>query len=44
MEIVVVYEDKDIVVIDKPVGVICNRAETVKVETLQDWWEDKYKV
>lgn len=44
MGIVVLYEDNDIVVIDKPVGVICNRAETVKVETLQDWWESKFKV
>lgn len=44
MGIVVLYEDDDIVVIDKPVGVICNRAETVKVETLQDWWESRYKV
>ncbi len=44
MDIAILYEDADIVVIDKPVGVICNRAETVKVETLQDWWEDKYKV
>ncbi|TXH00740.1 MAG: RluA family pseudouridine synthase [Candidatus Moraniibacteriota bacterium] len=44
MVIVVLYEDNDIVVIDKPVGVICNRAETVKVETLQDWWESKYLI
>ncbi len=42
MDIAILYEDKDIVVIDKPVGVICNRAETVKVDTLQDWWEEKY--
>jgi len=42
MDIAILYEDQDIVVIDKPVGIICNRAETVKVETLQDWWVDKY--
>jgi len=44
MGIVVLYEDNDIVVIDKPVGVICNRAETVKVETLQDWWDGRYLI
>ena len=37
MDIPILYEDGEIVVIDKPSGVICNRAETVKSETLQDW-------
>lgn len=37
MNIPIIYEDEQIVVIDKPSGVICNRADTVKVETLQDW-------
>lgn len=44
MDIAILYEDQDIILIDKPVGVICNRAGTVKVETLQDWWESEYKV
>lgn len=44
MEIPVIFEDSEIVVIDKPSGIVCNRAETVQVETLQDWWEGKYKV
>lgn len=44
MDIPILHEDEAVVVIDKPVGVICNRAETVKVETLQDWWESRYKV
>lgn len=43
MDIPILYEDESIVVIDKPSGVICNRAETVRVETLQDWWDSKYK-
>lgn len=42
MDIAILYEDSEIVVIDKPVGVICNRAETVTSETLQDWWEQRY--
>lgn len=44
MDIPILYEDEAVVVIDKPVGVICNRAETVRVETLQDWWESKYLI
>lgn len=44
MDIAILYEDHDIVVIDKPSGVICNRADTVKVETLQDWMADKYQI
>lgn len=43
MDIAILYEDESIVVIDKPVGVVCNRAETVKVMTLQDWWDTRYK-
>jgi len=37
MDIPIIFEDSEIVVIDKPSGAVCNRAETVKVETLQDW-------
>ena len=44
MEIPTIFEDSEIVVIDKPSGVVCNRAETVKVETLQDWFAEKYKI
>lgn len=44
MDIPILYEDEAVVVIDKPVGVICNRAETVKVETLQDWFDKKYEI
>ena len=44
MDIAILYEDQDIVVIDKPVGVICKRAETVKVETLQDWFLPKLAI
>ena len=43
MEIPIIFEDSEIVVIDKPSGVVCNRAETIKEETLQDWWDQKYK-
>ncbi len=42
MEIPVVFEDSEIVIIDKPSGIVCNRAETVQGETLQDWWDQKF--
>jgi len=39
MDIPILYEDENIVVIDKPSGVVSNKAETVKTETVQDWME-----
>ena len=44
MEIPIIFEDSEIVVIDKPSGVVCNRADTVETETLQDWFAEKYKI
>lgn len=42
MEIPIIFEDSEIVIIDKPSGVVCNRSETFKEETLQDWWDERY--
>ena len=40
-EIKVLYEDEDILVVDKPAGITVNRADTTKDElTIQDWVED----
>ena len=36
----IVFENEDFLVIDKPVGLIVNRSETAKSETLQDWLEE----
>ena len=44
MEIKVVFEDKDFLVIDKPAGVVVNRAKTVKKETIQDWAKKKLNI
>ena len=33
----ILFEDKDTMVIYKPVGVVCNRADSVKEATIQDW-------
>jgi 23S rRNA pseudouridine1911/1915/1917 synthase len=44
IDIPILYEDDAIVVIDKPVGVVVNRAETVTQPTLQDWMEERYQI
>lgn len=44
MDIAILYEDEQIVVIDKPSGLIVNRAETVTTETIQDWMVSKYPI
>jgi len=47
-EIDVLYEDSETLVINKPVDVVVNRAESIKGETVQDWvegqgWYEKLK-
>lgn len=42
MKISIIYEDADILVIDKPAGMTVNRAETTRnEETVQDWSEPR---
>ena len=44
MKIDVIYEDEDILVINKPAGMTVNRADTTRnEETVQDWSELKIK-
>jgi 23S rRNA pseudouridine1911/1915/1917 synthase len=38
-QITIIYEDEDVLAINKPAGMVVNRAKTVKGETLQDWLE-----
>jgi len=41
-QITILYEDGDMIVIDKPAGITVNRAETTKNEmTIQDWAAEK---
>ncbi len=40
MNIKIIHEDQDLLAINKPPGLVVNRADSVKVETLQDWLED----
>jgi 23S rRNA pseudouridine1911/1915/1917 synthase len=41
-KIPVLYEDNSMVVIDKPFGIVVNRAESVQGQTVQDWMEENY--
>ena len=41
----IIFEDKDLAVINKPAGITVNRAETTKEqETIQDWAEEKFSI
>ena len=40
----ILFEDDFIVAITKPPGVVVNRAESVKGETVQEWAEKKYPI
>lgn len=41
MTIPIIYEDNEMIVVDKPAGITVNRAETTKYETtIQDWAEE----
>jgi len=45
MNIKIIYEDEDLLVLDKPAGITVNKSETtVKDITVQDWIEQKFKV
>lgn len=39
MEPKVIYEDESLLILDKPAGVVVNRAESVKGQTVQEWVE-----
>ncbi len=40
----IISEDKSILVIDKPAGMVVNRAKTTKEKTIQDWVGDYLKI
>ena len=44
MNIEIIYEDEDLLVLNKPAGTIVNRSETTIGQiTVQDWIENKIK-
>ena len=40
----IIFQDDDILIINKPSGLVVNRAESVKEKTLQDWIEREIKI
>lgn len=45
IKIPIIYEDDDMLVVNKPAGVTVNRADTTRGEvTVQDWMEEKYGI
>ncbi len=44
MDVKIIYEDPDFIIIDKPSGIVVNKSETTKEETIQDWAENKLKI
>lgn len=39
----IIFEDECLLVVEKPAGLVVNRAQTVKTKTLQDWMDKKIK-
>ncbi len=44
MDIPILYEDEHLLVVNKPPGIVVNRADSVKGETVQDWAAKKLSV
>lgn len=44
MEPPILFEDNELLVINKPPGIVVNRAESVKGETVQDWAEKRFTI
>jgi len=40
----IIFEDEDVLIINKPSGLVVNRAETVRGKTLQDWVEENTQI
>jgi 23S rRNA pseudouridine1911/1915/1917 synthase len=43
-QIKIVYEDKSLVVVDKPAGTVVNNSQTSREETVQKWFAATYKI
>lgn len=42
LDLPILYEDEDLLVVNKPAGVVVNRAQTQTGETIQDWWLERF--
>ena len=38
-----IFEDQDLLVVNKPAGMVTNRAQSVTEQTMQDWVEEYLK-
>jgi 23S rRNA pseudouridine1911/1915/1917 synthase len=41
-EIPIIFEDDDLLVINKPAGIVVNRSQTTDSKTIQDWVEERW--
>src|SRR5579859_5887904 len=41
LNIPILFENDDLAVVNKPPGVVVNKAGTVREVTVQDWWEER---
>jgi len=41
MNLDILYEDQDLMIINKPSGLVVNRSTTIKSETIQDWFKNR---
>ncbi len=44
IHIPIIHEDESFLVIEKPAGLVVNRADSVEGETIQDWMDNKFKI
>jgi 23S rRNA pseudouridine1911/1915/1917 synthase len=44
LKINILFESDTFLVVNKPAGLVVNRAESVKAQTLQDWMDDNYSI
>jgi len=43
VKVQIIFEDKALLLVNKPSGLIVNRSQTVKQPTIQDWLEENFK-
>ena len=42
MQISIIYEDSDLIVVNKPAGLVVNQSQTARGDTLQSWFETHF--
>src|SRR3990167_3274792 len=44
MDVPIIFEDNNIIVINKPAGIVVNKSENVTEQTIQDWAEKRLQI